>query len=769
MIRRFCGVLFCLGLWLNVPLVHASAPVTLVVEVNGRYPTPQAALAVAHDGDTIQVQAGVYAGPLVVDKRVQLEGVGWPVLDGGEQDTVVTFTAAGSSFSGFIVRGSGSRPDHNDSGLHLQADHITIRQNQLEDVLFGIFVEQANNALLQENAITSKAENELGSKGDAIRLWYSRDVTIRGNTVDTARDIVLWYSENVVLQGNVVQNGRYGVHLMYCNNATIQGNRLYNNSVGIYTMYSNGVTIQENLIQRQRGPSGYALGFKDADNLTVQSNVLVDNGAAVFLDGTPFTPSGYSHFTDNIFAFNDVGLILQPNIQANVFHGNTFWENGEQVAVQGGGVLGANDWQGNYWSDYAGFDGDGDGVGDVAYQAERFFEGLTDREPRLQALIYTPAAQAIEFTAQTFPIIRPQPKLSDTAPQMNPLPIPAFAVLPASTATTTKPSTAVALFAACLLLFTLSFALVKNPMTPKPMPSFPAQTPLLELAHVTKQYGKTTALRDVTFTVTAGQAVALWGANGAGKTTLIKAILGLITVNGRITLHGYDAARQGKQARAFIGYVPQEANFHDWSVQATMEFYARLKANGRHHLLPAIPRLLAQLGLAEHTHKPVTALSGGLKQRLALAIALLADPPLLLLDEPTANLDARARHDYLALLTDLRRAGKTLVFASHRLEELEVLADSVVILEQGVLLERITPQVLRQRQLPDIALTLWIDEGQRATAVTTLQTHGLNAHLNGHGTVVVSLPADQKMRPLHTLSDNGITVHNFEMEQTSWN
>jgi ABC-type multidrug transport system ATPase subunit len=206
--------------------------------------------------------------------------------------------------------------------------------------------------------------------------------------------------------------------------------------------------------------------------------------------------------------------------------------------------------------------------------------------------------------------------------------------------------------------------------------------------------------------------------------------------------------------------------FYDLSVQATMEFYARLK----HVAFNRIPLLLEKLGLTPHARKAVPALSGGLKQRLALAVALLADPPVLLLDEPTANLDARARRDYLALLTALRKENKTLIFASHRVEEVEALASRVLILEAGRVAEVLLPGDVRLRLTPDVELTLWVAEGQRATALACLTQNGLPAHLNGRGTVVVRVNTDQKLQPLTLLAEQAIEVLDFEMERGRlWN
>ena len=282
---------------------------------------------------------------------------------------------------------------------------------------------------------------------------------------------------------------------------------------------------------------------------------------------------------------------------------------------------------------------------------------------------------------------------------------------------------------------------------------------------VSKRFGRVAALTEVSFEAHAGEALALWGANGAGKTTLIKAMLGLIDFEGQIEVEGHDVRRTGKSARRSIGYVPQEAIFYDLSVQATMEFYARLKGRGDPWIAPTdrIRALLEQLGLAGHARKPVPALSGGLKQRLALALALLADPPVLLLDEPTASLDAEAQHDYLALLAKLRSEDrKTILFASHRLEEVEALANRVLVLEQGRLVGVLDPVDLLAKLMPEVQLTLYVPEAQRPDALACLAGAGMAAHLNGRGTVVVRVRAGERMRPLETLNASGIKVLDFE-------
>src|SRR4030095_4512388 len=112
------------------------------------------------------------------------------------------------------------------------------------------------------------------------------------------------------------------------------------------------------------------------------------------------TPTSFAQFTYNVFAFNDIAVTVMPAVKRAEFSENVFWENGEQMAVNGGGGNAtANLWQKNYWSDYIGLDGNGDEIGDTPYVSEKFFENMLDREPMLRALIYSPAVQAIEFAA----------------------------------------------------------------------------------------------------------------------------------------------------------------------------------------------------------------------------------------------------------------------------------------------------------------------------------------------------------------------------------
>lgn len=284
---------------------------------------------------------------------------------------------------------------------------------------------------------------------------------------------------------------------------------------------------------------------------------------------------------------------------------------------------------------------------------------------------------------------------------------------------------------------------------------------MITVTHLTKRFGKLTAVDDLSFTVQAGEVVALWGANGAGKTTAVRCLLNLIPFDGQIQINGMDVRRQGKKVRQQVGFVPQELNFHDdLTVAETLTFYARLrKLPGGHDF----SSLLAQLDLLPHLEKRVQNLSGGLKQRLALALALLSDPPILLLDEPTANLDIRAREDFILLLHRLKEQGKTMVFSSHRLEEITALADRVLLLEAGQLVVDAPPHQLEQQLGWETTLHLYLPQQTIEPALDTLHAYGLPVSRNGRG-VRVQVKPGQKGEALHVLYEAGIQVDDFSVE-----
>ena len=396
-----------------------------IVTSQGEFASLEEALAQAQDGDTIEVYGGVHEGPIVINRPLTLIGYDWPVLDGGGQGTVVHLAAPDITLKGFVVRNSGDSLAQENSGIAVEASRAIIEGNRLEDTLFGIYLRKAQSSVIRDNTISSM-DLPVPRRGDPIRVWFSNDVLIEGNTVTKGRDVVLWYSERLTVKDNEVSEGRYGLHFMYCDDATIENNLLTSNSVGTFMMYSRRLHLVGNTIAHNRGPSGFGVGLKDMDDAVVENNLFLDNRIGAHLDNSPREINSVGHFTGNVFAFNDIGVNLMPSVRHNEFVANSFVDNEEQVGIAGGGGRSENNsWtvgqQGNYWSDYVGYDGDGDGLGDIPYKSERLFENLMDQNSSLRLFLYSPAEQALDFAARAVPFVKPKPKLTDEAPRMEPL------------------------------------------------------------------------------------------------------------------------------------------------------------------------------------------------------------------------------------------------------------------------------------------------------------------------------------------------------------
>lgn len=413
--------LFALFLLAAIGRPSVGFAATYSVSPSGLIISISKALELCSDGDTIKIEHGVYKERIVVDKSVKLIGINRPVIDGQEKGTVVLVKAPKCTFKGFLVRGSGESLTVEDAGILLDsAPDPIIEDNQLEDVLFGIYLKNSPRGLIQNNDIKGK-DLPLPERGDGIRLWYSPETQILDNHISHARDLVMWWSGNTLIKGNRVEEGRYGLHYMYSNNNVFEDNIFSDNFVGGFLMYSSGIRFYHNIFARNQGPAtGYGVGFKDLDDVIAEGNLFIDNRIGLYLDNSPHLIDSWNEIKKNVIAFNDIGASFMPSIERNMVVSNSFIDNGEQIEVRGGGTLSGNTWfkdnKGNYWSDYVGYDENGDGIGDVPYLAESLFESLTDRQPNMRIFMLSPVSQAIEFASQAFPVFKPEPKVKDNYP-----------------------------------------------------------------------------------------------------------------------------------------------------------------------------------------------------------------------------------------------------------------------------------------------------------------------------------------------------------------
>jgi nitrous oxidase accessory protein len=272
--------------------------------------------------------------------------------------------------------------------------------------------------MIRGNTVRGRRELEVGARGAGLHLWNSPDNTIEENTISDARDgMYIQTSPGNNIRRNRVFSVRYGLHYMNSDANKFEENIFSDNVAGAAIMYSRKIEFRHNAFLRNRGFSSFGILFQDCDESLAEENFIIDNATGVFAEALR-----KSVFRRNVIAENDLALQIFSSCAQNLFVENNFVENLSPLRLIG--KRSDTRWQegrrGNYWSDYRGYDLDGDGVGDAAHKVQNVFEYLEGNYPRLRLYLSSPAAQALAAAEQTFPIIKGSAE-KDGAPLMKPI------------------------------------------------------------------------------------------------------------------------------------------------------------------------------------------------------------------------------------------------------------------------------------------------------------------------------------------------------------
>jgi Cu-processing system ATP-binding protein len=283
----------------------------------------------------------------------------------------------------------------------------------------------------------------------------------------------------------------------------------------------------------------------------------------------------------------------------------------------------------------------------------------------------------------------------------------------------------------------------------------------VEIKHVSKRYGKIEAVRDVSFDLASGEITALVGHNGAGKTTLLKLMLGLAHPSvGTIRVLGDDPAAGEFAARSKVGFLPENVSFNAaLTGREILSFYARLKGQPVAKALG----LLDRVGLGSASARRVATYSKGMRQRLGLAQALIGEPQVLLLDEPTTGLDPALRLSFYEIVQALRDRGATVVLSSHALAELGERADRVVIMSDGVMVAHGSIDELRRIARLPAKIRLTISDSPENVR-NWLGTPEKWRQVNGH-MVEIEAPPERKIELLRRATDVDAPVNDVDVMQ----
>ncbi|HTE40330.1 MAG TPA: ATP-binding cassette domain-containing protein [Steroidobacteraceae bacterium] len=277
---------------------------------------------------------------------------------------------------------------------------------------------------------------------------------------------------------------------------------------------------------------------------------------------------------------------------------------------------------------------------------------------------------------------------------------------------------------------------------------------MLQVEGLRKRYGELEVVRGIDFSVPRGECFGLLGPNGAGKTTTLRCCLGLIAPDaGSIKLAGLPVPSEALKARVRVGVVPQFDSLDpDFDVTENLVMYARYFGYNRKEATAQVPRLLEFAGLVDKAKASIESLSGGMKRRLTLARAMVNDPQILFLDEPTTGLDPQARHLVWDRLKTLLSEGRTIILTTHFMDEAQRLCNRVAIMDKGVFIASDAPHGLIDREIEPVVVEVY-GEGVESWFESHGRRLSVRAELAGDTAFCYCRDPEPLLKSLEGLSD----------------
>ncbi len=410
-------ILYIAALLTGFLLITESALAQIKVSPEGPITSIQAGIDQASARDTVTVLAGTYhENNIEITRPITLRGIERPVIDGNGEGTIMVIRADSVTVQGFGLKNTGRSYIRDYTAILIdQASDFVVEDNHLYNVFFGIYLAETDRGVVRNNHIESYDRRE-ASSGNGIHLWNVRNPEIIGNRVTGMRDgIYLEFAENARIHSNVSNgNNRYGLHYMFSNGGTYYDNTFRENGAGVAVMYSEDVDMKNNLFEHNWGSSSYGLLLKDMRQSTIEGNRFYKNTVAIYSESSTNIQIKRNHIEQNGWAVN-----IKSSSARNYFTENNFIQNSFDVRTDS--PRNNNVFEGNYWSNYEGYDLDRDGIGDVPYRPVSLFSVIIEKQPESLILMRSMFIRLLDTAERIMPVLTPK-TLYDEQPKMHRIP-----------------------------------------------------------------------------------------------------------------------------------------------------------------------------------------------------------------------------------------------------------------------------------------------------------------------------------------------------------
>ncbi len=383
------------------------------ISTNGKLRTLTEAIEFANPGDTLIINEGVYReSDILIDKSLIILGNGNAVIDGENKGYTITVRAENVVIRDFEIRNSGRSYMTDYAGLLVdKSKNVLIENMRMRDNFFGIFLSETQYAVIRNNEISASVTKE-SSSANGIHLWYNKDIEIYDNLVYGHRDGYYFeFVEDVKVYNNIARNNlRYGLHFMFSKRNNYYDNEFEANGAGVAVMYSSKVDMKGNTFKNNWGSASYGLLLKEIDDSEIENNIFDNNSIGLYMEA-----SGRNHILNNHFTQNGWAIKLMANSMDNQFMDNNFIANTFELTTNSRQNF--NHFEGNYWSQYDGYDLDRDGFGDVPHRPVRMFAVVIQNHPQSLIMLRSTLISLLDATEKFLPVLTPD-KLIDEKPRM---------------------------------------------------------------------------------------------------------------------------------------------------------------------------------------------------------------------------------------------------------------------------------------------------------------------------------------------------------------
>ncbi|WP_420794508.1 nitrous oxide reductase family maturation protein NosD [Thalassomonas haliotis] len=411
----------------------------------------QQQLALSADGDVLLLAPGTYSGNFVIDRAIRLSGMEGAVIDAGGRGNAITIKSSGITIENLSIINWGGDLTAQNAGIYSDqaTDKLTIKNNRLKGDGFGMWLQKSRYLSVLNNTVEGNPAIRSADRGNGIQLSSIKHAEVRGNTIFFTRDgLYIISSQDNLIKGNTMFDLRYGVHYMYSHSNKVIDNLAYRTRAGYALMSSRNLEVLGNT-SRDSEDYGFLMNFITSSQIRnniiekvwtkPDNKVLGRDGKGLFVYN-----SAYNTISGNKIESAEIGIHLTAGSENTKVYGNSFIDNPTQVKyVSNKKQEWSLEGQGNFWSNYLGWDMDGDNIGDTVFEPNDGIDKLIWQYPEMKILMDSPAVLILRWVQRQFPVLKP-PGIKDSFPLMLPPTPKSGSTLLTDSATTSPQLTAAA-------------------------------------------------------------------------------------------------------------------------------------------------------------------------------------------------------------------------------------------------------------------------------------------------------------------------------------